>query len=47
MVARMAPPSAALGTAPGTVSGPGHIAYVFYSRLPPINVGNDDQMLAS
>ena len=32
MVTRMAPPSAALGTAPGSLDGPGHIAYVFYSR---------------
>jgi hypothetical protein len=44
MVTRMAPPSAALGTAPGTVDGPGHIAYVFYSRLPILN-GNDDEIM--
>jgi hypothetical protein len=44
MVNRMAPPYAALGTAPGTVDGPGHIAYVFYSRLPIIN-GNDDEIM--
>jgi hypothetical protein len=45
MVTRMAPPSAALGTAPGSVDGPGHIAYVFYSRLPIFNVGNDDEIM--
>jgi hypothetical protein len=45
MVTRMAPPSTALGTAPGSVDGPGHIAYVFYSRLPIISVGNDDEIM--
>jgi hypothetical protein len=45
MVTRMAPPPAALGTAPGSVDGPGHIAYVFYSRLPIFNVGNDDEIM--
>ena len=45
MVTRMAPPSAALGTARGSLDGPGHIAYVFYSRLPILNVGNDDEIM--
>ena len=45
MVTRMAPPSTALGTAPGSLDGPGHIAYVFYSRLPILNGGNDDEII--
>jgi hypothetical protein len=45
MVTKMAPPPTALGTTPATVDGPGHIAYVFYSRLATINVGNVNQML--
>jgi hypothetical protein len=45
MVARMAPPSAALGAAPGTLDGPGRIAYVFYSRLPSTPVSEDSQIL--
>jgi hypothetical protein len=45
MFTRMAPPSSALGVTPATLDGPGHIAYVFYSRLPTINLGNDHQML--
>jgi hypothetical protein len=45
MVNRMAPPSTALGTAPGSLDGPGHIAYVFYSRLPILEVGNDDEII--
>jgi hypothetical protein len=45
MVTRMGAPSTALGIAPGTVDGPGHIAYVFYSRLPILNVGNDDEIM--
>jgi hypothetical protein len=46
MLAKMAPPSTALGATPATLDGPGHIAYVFYSRLATINLENDHQMLA-
>jgi predicted HD phosphohydrolase len=42
----MAPPSTALGAAPSNLSGPGHIAYVFSSRLPSTNAGADDHMLS-
>jgi predicted Zn-dependent protease len=45
MVTMMAPPSTALGAAPGGLDGPGHIAYVFYSRLPILNAGNDDEIM--
>jgi hypothetical protein len=45
MVARMDPPSKALGAATGDVTGPGHIAYVFYSRLPIKSVETDDRTL--
>jgi hypothetical protein len=45
MVTRMAPPTMAVGAAPVTETEPGHIAYVFYSRLPSTNVGDDNQML--
>jgi hypothetical protein len=46
MVTRFAPPSTALGATPTTLNEPGHIAYVFYSRLPSSSVTDDNQILS-
>jgi hypothetical protein len=46
MVTRLAPPPSALGATPTTLNEPGRIAYVFYSRLPSSDVGDDNQILS-
>jgi hypothetical protein len=46
MVTRLAPPPSALGATPTALNEPGRIAYVFYSRLPSGNVGDDNQILS-
>jgi hypothetical protein len=46
MVTRLGPPPSALGATPTTLNEPGRIAYVFYSRFPSSNVGDDNEILS-